>query len=170
MDELRENQLMQIEMLKSFHEFCKENALRYYIIGGTAIGALRHHGFIPWDDDIDLGMPRKDYNKLISTYNKKRTNDRYILESPYTKNKDYCYTYSKLYDSKTLLVEKLKKEFVRGVFIDIFPIDGVGASNNPFLFFAVLNTVRKNRTIGLERAIRCPMWNCSYNQNTKRIL
>lgn len=142
MDELRQNQLMQTEMLNSFHVFCKENNLRYYIIGGTAIGALRHQGFIPWDDDIDLGMPRKDYNKLISIYNSKKTNERYILESPYTKNKDYCYTFSKLYDSKTILIENNRHFFIRGISIDIFPIDGTGSSDNPVLLFFLLNALR----------------------------
>lgn len=52
----------ELEILKTFIKICDENKLQYYLIGGSAIGAIRHNGFIPWDDDIDVGMPRKDYN------------------------------------------------------------------------------------------------------------
>ena len=55
-----------LNMLQWFHQECKNNNLRYYIIGGTMLGAVRHKGFIPWDDDIDVAMPRKDYDKLCS--------------------------------------------------------------------------------------------------------
>ena len=53
-----------LDMFSWFHGFCVENGLRYYAMGGTALGAVRHNGFIPWDDDIDVGMPRNDYEKL----------------------------------------------------------------------------------------------------------
>ena len=55
-------------MLKWFHAFCEEHHLRYYALGGTMLGAARHHGFIPWDDDIDVGMPRNDYTRLNNFY------------------------------------------------------------------------------------------------------
>ena len=58
-------QLKLLEMFKWYHEFCVDNNLKYYALGGTMLGAIRHKGFIPWDDDIDVGMPRDDYNKFI---------------------------------------------------------------------------------------------------------
>ena len=69
--ELSEKQLnrlkaIELEMLRSFIEVCKELDLKYYLLGGTLLGAVRHKGFIPWDDDIDIGMPRKDYEVFIS--------------------------------------------------------------------------------------------------------
>ena len=70
--EMKENEILVnsiqkklIPMFAWFHEFCVNNGLRYYALGGTMLGAVRHKGFIPWDDDIDVGMPRKDYDKFL---------------------------------------------------------------------------------------------------------
>ena len=94
MTELQERLL---EMLKWFHNFCEQNNLQYYAIGGTLLGAVRHQGFIPWDDDIDVGMPRKDYEKFISlTFEKQFGN--FFVESLKNKNNDYIWAYSKVYD------------------------------------------------------------------------
>ena len=67
---VQELQQVELGILKSFHNFCEEHGLRYYLGGGTAIGAIRHQGFIPWDDDIDLMMPRPDYMKLVELVKK----------------------------------------------------------------------------------------------------
>lgn len=116
---------MLIEMLKWFHNFCCENNLKYYALGGTMLGAMRHKGFIPWDDDIDIGMPRKYYEKLIILMqnNEKK---RYILETPNTQEKDYYYCFSKIYDTNTTLIENTKYKIKRGIYLDIFPLDGTG--------------------------------------------
>ena len=116
--------VMLVDMMEWFHEFCCKNNLRYYAIGGTMLGAMRHKGFIPWDDDIDIGMPRKDYDKLEKLIKEQRQN-RYILETPFTDAKDYYYGFSKLYDSNTTLIENTKYKIKRGIYIDIFPLDGV---------------------------------------------
>lgn len=65
MQSLRDLQLKELEILKAFLEICKKNNLRYFMLGGTFLGAIRHKGFIPWDDDIDIGMPRSDYENLF---------------------------------------------------------------------------------------------------------
>ena len=113
-----------LEMLKWFHSYCVENNIRYYAVGGTMIGAMRHSGFIPWDDDIDLALPREDYERLIHMFT--GNVDGYVLESPYSGNKDYIYTYAKLYDTNTTLIEKTRIPCKRGIYIDVFPLDGVG--------------------------------------------
>lgn len=121
---MNEYQQMLFDMLEWFHKYCKANNLKYYLLGGTLLGAMRHKGFIPWDDDIDLGLPRKDYNELISSLEGKQ--GRYILESPYSNNTDFCYPFSKLYDTETTLIENKRYAIKRGIYLDIFPLDGIG--------------------------------------------
>ena len=113
-----------LEMLGWFHHYCHKNGLSYYIVGGSMLGAIRHGGFIPWDDDIDVVLPRPDYDKLLSMFSEKQ--DHYLLESPYTGNMDFYYTYAKLYDTNTTLVERTRRNCRRGLYIDVFPLDGVG--------------------------------------------
>ena len=120
-----ESKKIELEILKSFKRFCNDNGLNYYLCGGTMIGAVRHSGFIPWDDDIDVIMPRPDYRRFIEIFPKDGINS-YKLLSPYTV-KDCCIVYSKLYDTKTVKYDKeyAEKYWKYGVDIDIFPTDGV---------------------------------------------
>ena len=123
----KEHELLQsklLTMLEWFHRYCVNNNLRYYVVEGTAIGAIRHKGFIPWDDDIDVGMPRKDYNRLMLLFDKKI--DNYILETPYSSNKEYIYPWCKLYDTTTTKIEKMRRTCKLGIYLDIFPLDGLG--------------------------------------------
>ena len=115
-----------LNMLAWFHEYCVSNELRYYLVEGTMLGAARHQGYIPWDDDIDVGMPRSDYEQLKKKIEGSIQENRYLLESEDSDNSDYFYMYSKLYDIRTTQVEDRKVKVVRGVGIDIFPIDGIG--------------------------------------------
>jgi len=116
-----------LDMMAWFHQFCIDNELRYYALGGTMLGAMRHEGFIPWDDDLDVGMPRADYEKLEILMNQAhKEGDRYILETPNSEAKDFCYPYFKLFDTTTTLVENQKYRIKRGLYIDIFPLDGLG--------------------------------------------
>lgn len=113
-----------LNMLEWFHSYCLENEIPYYIVGGSMLGAIRHRGFIPWDDDIDIVIPRPDYNRLLTLFTKQK--DHYLLESPYSGNNDYYYTYAKLYDTNTTLTERSKRNCRRGIYIDVFPLDGIG--------------------------------------------
>lgn len=115
-----------LELLKWYDQFCRKNNLRYYAIGGTILGAMRHKGFIPWDDDIDVGMPRSDYEKLKQLA--KTECGKFRFETYDTEADDYCYAFTKLYDTTTTLVERKRVNVVRGVYIDVFPIDGIGNS------------------------------------------
>ena len=160
----RELQKYLLEMMYWFHNFCVENNLRYYALGGTMLGAARHQGFIPWDDDLDVGMPRKDYEKLY-TIMKYHSGDRYILETPYSDAIDFNYCFSKLYDTKTTLVENLRFKIKRGIYIDIFPLDGMGnteeeckktfdAIDKKFkLLLAHTTSIRKGRSIVKNMAV-----------------
>ena len=124
MTELQSNLL---SILKWFHDFCDKNRITYYIAYGTFLGAVRHQGFIPWDDDIDVCMPRKDYEKCKAIFSEKGNRiGRYMLESPNMDASDYVYVFSKLYDTQTTMIERIRTDFKRGTYLDIFPLDGAG--------------------------------------------
>ena len=123
---MNEQQTKLVSMLSWFHDFCIQNKLRYYIIAGTMLGAVRHSGFIPWDDDIDVGMPRRDYEKLREISKKPNENGKYIFEYPGKDNPKYSYLIAKMYDPQTTLIEKRRRPIKRGIYIDIFPLDGIG--------------------------------------------
>lgn len=126
---MTELQCYLLNMLSWFHNYCNNNNLRYYALGGTMLGAVRHEGFIPWDDDIDVGMPRPDYNRLIKNIGNRIYED-YYLETPFSTYSDYKYPYCKLYNTKTTLVEHTWPRLKRGIFIDVFPLDGLGNDQN----------------------------------------
>ena len=113
-----------LEILEFFIDFCEKNDLHYLAIGGTALGAIRHKGFIPWDDDLDIGMPRPDYEKFKLLFGE--MNGHYTIEYPQCCGSDYVTPYMKLFDINTTVIEAGKKDIRRGVWIDIFPYDGVG--------------------------------------------
>ena len=109
-----------LDILIDVAKFCDENNITYYLSVGTLLGAIRHKGFIPWDDDIDIMMPRPDFNKFINTYKHKY----YKAYNP----SNGMYYYGKVYDSRTIKYEiniDYKKYEPLGVDIDIFPLDGI---------------------------------------------
>ena len=123
--ELDELKQIELEIVRRIDEVCKKNNIHYYIVGGTLLGAVRHNGFIPWDDDIDIAMPRKDFEKFCSVMNKE--NMSYEVQF-YNNVKDYGYASPKVIDNRTLLIDyKLgmgKEE--SSVFVDVFLYDGMG--------------------------------------------
>ncbi len=113
------------KLLADFSEYCKKNNLRFFLGYGTALGAVRHSGFIPWDDDIDVVMPRPDYEKLIETYDNDVEKNVLLCHE---KDKSYYYPFAKLCNKKTELVEEhFSNDSNMGVYIDIFPLDGNGS-------------------------------------------
>lgn len=121
---LEELHKIEAGMLHSFIEFCREHDLRYYACGGTLLGAVRHQGFIPWDDDIDILMPRPDYERLQTIITIDGNLDKYEFRSNRLKNLHEAYT--KLVDPETFLDRKKSAdEFDNHVWIDIFPMDGL---------------------------------------------
>ncbi len=104
-------------------DFCRENDIRYYLSGGTMLGAVRHHGFIPWDYDADLMMPRTDYDRFMATF-PTRYADRYgagCLET----DPEWQRPYARVWSKKTRWNHIYLRDKTMGVFVDIFPIDGL---------------------------------------------
>lgn len=120
-----------LELLVWFDHFCRENHLRYYAVGGTLLGAVRHEGFIPWDDDLDVAMPRKDYDRLAQLMGTEIHDGFVVLETENSKDEKYCYTFAKLYNTRTTVVENVSTRLKRGVYVDIFPLDGLGNGEEP---------------------------------------
>ncbi len=127
--ELRELQLELVESMVEIDRICREHDITYYLSFGTLIGAVRHKGFIPWDDDLDIEMPRKDYEKFLEIF-PKYCSDKYFLQTPKT-DKGYPYLYAKVRTNNTKFVEhKLRTiDMHHGVFVDIFPLED---SNGPY--------------------------------------
>lgn len=115
--DLRQMQKIELDLLLELDKVCKKHSLRYYMDGGTLLGAMCYEGFIPWDDDIDLKMPRPDYEKLLCLQSEFPAHIR--LDAP---SKEHCeYTMLKLIDDRTVLKEEGK---TTGVYLDVFPMDG----------------------------------------------
>lgn len=138
--QFEEMKKIELNILIYFTEICEENNLRYYLGGGTLLGAVRHKGFIPWDDDIDVMMPRPDFQKLLSL---SINNENYNIIKPGTAG--YYYNFAKLVDTRTILEEKgIKLIDGLGVYIDIFPLDGMPETPDARKKrFKELNSIRK---------------------------
>lgn len=146
-----------LPMLSWFHEFCVDNNMNYYLLGGTMLGAARHQGFIPWDDDIDVGMPRKDYEAFLKGTKGKRFG-AYVVEGIDTDHNDFYYGYSKIYNIETTLIENTRYKIKRGIYIDLFPLDGVG--NDESEISAVFNPILRKYQLLLART-------CAIRENRK---
>ena len=116
---------IELELLTDFHNLCTERGFRYALAGGTLLGAIRHGGFIPWDDDIDLVMPRPDYDAFIAYCQQNKT--PFKLLSHETEEK-YGYLFAKICNPNTVLIEENtnSSQSDMGVYVDIFPVDGFG--------------------------------------------
>lgn len=122
MDYLEKIHERSYEILKHIDEICQKNNIPYFLMGGSLLGAVRHKGFIPWDDDIDLGMVREDYERFIQIW--KDTTNYSLIE--FRKNKDYANVYSKISDNNSKLYPWYYREnfdYKQGAFVDIFPMD-----------------------------------------------
>jgi len=121
-DLLKKVQKVDLEIAKFFVSFCKEHNILCYFCGGGCIGAVRHKGFIPWDDDLDFFIPRDDYENLKQMW---KDTDRYALLYPTEKYNDHC-MYITLRDKSTTMIKPYQKDIdtVHGISIDIFPLDG----------------------------------------------
>lgn len=124
-----ENKRVELEVLCAVADYCDKNNLQYFLAYGTLIGAVRHKGFIPWDDDIDIWMPRADYNKFIKEFR----HDIYEVIDP--KSAVARHPFVKVVDTRTVKIESAVdyKNGTLGVDIDIFPLDGMPDNDGEYL-------------------------------------
>lgn len=111
---------IEIGILEEIHSFCVRESIRYFLWGGSLLGAIRHNGFIPWDDDIDIAMPREDYERFIASFDSKNFGV-YSCDN----NRKYPFPFAKVFDKRTRKIEHIfvRKGFEIGIDVDIFPID-----------------------------------------------
>lgn len=166
MDQLTLNAIheIQINMIREIHRICLENGIKYVVMSGSLLGAIRHDGFIPWDDDMDIGLIREDYEKLMEILKAHPIEGCFLQE--YSTDPHYNQPYAKLLKEGTVFVETFRKECKakNGIFIDIFPLDYVKNPESSFNEFRRL----------LSRLITFAVWkkeNCHIQRKgSKRLV
>ena len=121
MDKIKYKKIL-FDTLKHFISICEKNQLTYYIAAGSALGAVRHHDMIPWDDDIDIYMPRDDYKKFLSLKDQIDDKQYQIITLD---NSGYYLPFAKMANLNTTIWEYKQYPFIIGIFIDIFPLDRI---------------------------------------------
>lgn len=148
-DEIR---TLQLGILDAVHNFCMQHGLRYSLGGGTLLGAVRHKGYIPWDDDIDIMLPRADYERLISEFNCQGTH--FAMQNAWLDSA--CpMMFTKIYDTRTVLEEADRLR--NGIAIDIFPIDGLPGPDQLEDYINTIETIRHN-LINTTKTYRLKGW------------
>ena len=159
---LEEIKEIQLTILQYIDKICKDNEINYSLCGGAMIGAVRNNKFIPWDDDIDILLPRPFYEKLIQILKK---DHKYLLLE--LRNKaDYYYPFAKLVNKKTVLIEnKIARIDGLGINVDIFPIDGLPEDKK-----SLKRHIRKLYFYNFMLRNSIPHWNKFYTFNLKELL
>ena len=125
-EQLRQLQMIELEMLLEVDRICKKCGIKYTIIAGTLLGSIRHKGFIPWDDDADIGMLREEYEKFRQACKTELDKTRFYFQDN-RNTKGYRWGYGKLRRKNTVFMREYQEHmpYKQGVFIDIFPMDGI---------------------------------------------
>lgn len=152
MNELQQHEL---QLLKVFVDLCNKYKLRYFLVCGSALGAVKYKGFIPWDDDIDVGMPRTDYELFLEKAQKDLPENLFLQN--YRTDKYFPHVFTKLRDSNTTMIENnmAHLNMNHGIYIDIFPIDGAP------------NSKRKIEKMKFKKKILAWFHYCALNNNER---
>lgn len=125
--DIRPLQLRILQNLLALQRVCEEHNLRYYLWAGTMLGAVRHKGFIPWDDDLDIAMPRRDYD-LLMAHASEWMPKPFEVVSFETDPEHYPLPFAKIQDGSTTLIERMHLSYLGGIYLDVFPLDGMPTS------------------------------------------
>lgn len=159
-DSLRQLQLKELELLKLFQKICADNNISYFALGGTLLGAIRHKGFIPWDDDIDVGIPRPDYERLCKILEQGTLGEKIKFRS-FKNTESYIRYFGRLEDESMKIVRhdniKVEEAFA---WIDLFPLDAM--PNN-----AVLRKIKVFQVLVLRALYRFSCFDTLVNVNKK---
>lgn len=149
-DELKQ---IQLDIMQAIHDYCQQHGLRYSLAYGSLIGAIRHKGFIPWDDDIDIMMPRPDYEQLVSGFK-----HPYYQLYDFCHDTDYVQPYGKVADTRTMLEENTNARNL-GINIDIFPIDNMFDSPEECTTFLTrIRSIKRHFRMKLLRPSKKNVW------------
>lgn len=143
--QLKDIKIIEVDILKEFISVCEKLGLQYYLMGGTMLGAVRHKGFIPWDDDIDVGMPRADYEIFLSKAQDMLPKNLFVQS--FETDSDYVANFAKIRRSDTTFVEIAwkKRKMNHGVYIDVFPLDYYPDDENGRKQFSKKNRIYARR-------------------------
>ena len=147
---------MELDMVKRFVEVCEEYHLTYWMMGGTLLGAVRHKGFIPWDNDIDLAMPRKDFNRLLEVGPNAFENPLFF-QTPVTEQGRFFSTYVKIRNGNSTAASRVEYEMGIncGLFIDVFCLDEIPDSTwKRKWYFRRINEIAKMQRFALNKNLR----------------
>lgn len=127
--QIKEIQTVELNILKTFIRICAKYHLNYFMVGGSLLGAVRHQGFIPWDDDIDVGMLRADYERFLQVAPAELKQAGYFMQTPYS-DVNYAFAFSKILDCHYQVQERFNHNYAKnGIFIDVFPFDVIPESS-----------------------------------------
>ena len=134
-----------LDLILEFDRVCRKHDIKYYLDGGSLLGAIRHNGFIPWDDDIDVTMPREDYERFIKL--NEEFKHPYFMQTPYT-DPEYYYSFAKIRNSNTTALNQMfgYQGFNHGIWISIFPLDKFPIEKGEELYLRIRQLTYENST------------------------